>query len=64
MATPLLCVSLQAFVVVGDSNGHLGLGVKCAKEVGHVFKHPSCMHACMPSTRTGAVCVPAARMRS
>ena len=24
---------LQAFVVVGDSNGHVGLGVKCAKEV-------------------------------
>lgn len=26
-------VRLQAFVVVGDSNGHVGLGVKCAKEV-------------------------------
>jgi hypothetical protein len=26
-------VCLQAFVVVGDSNGHVGLGVKCAKEV-------------------------------
>jgi hypothetical protein len=24
---------LQAFVVVGDHNGHIGLGVKCAKEV-------------------------------
>lgn len=24
---------LQAFVVVGDYNGHCGLGVKCAKEV-------------------------------
>lgn len=24
---------MQAFVVVGDSNGHVGLGVKCAKEV-------------------------------
>jgi len=23
----------KAFVVVGDSNGHLGLGVKCSKEV-------------------------------
>lgn len=23
----------KAFVVVGDSNGHIGLGVKCAKEV-------------------------------
>ena len=25
--------SRQAFVCVGDSNGHVGLGVKCAKEV-------------------------------
>ncbi len=24
---------MQAFVVVGDNNGHVGLGVKCAKEV-------------------------------
>ena len=23
----------QAFVAVGDSNGHIGLGVKCSKEV-------------------------------
>ena len=23
----------QAFVLVGDFNGHIGLGVKCAKEV-------------------------------
>ena len=28
-----LLVFLQAFVVVGDHNGHVGLGVKCAKEV-------------------------------
>lgn len=28
-----LCLLVQAFVVVGDSNGHVGLGVKCAKEV-------------------------------
>ncbi len=27
------CVGLQAFVVVGDHNGHVGLGTKCAKEV-------------------------------
>ena len=27
------CFVLQAFVVVGDHNGHVGLGVKCAKEV-------------------------------
>ena len=26
-------VLAQAFVVVGDHNGHVGLGVKCAKEV-------------------------------
>ena len=26
-------VRAQAFVVVGDNNGHVGLGVKCAKEV-------------------------------
>ena len=25
----------QAFVVVGDHNGHVGLGVKCAKEVSY-----------------------------
>jgi len=23
----------KAFVIVGDNNGHIGLGVKCAKEV-------------------------------
>lgn len=23
----------QAFVAIGDSNGHIGLGVKCSKEV-------------------------------
>lgn len=27
------CFHLQAFVCVGDHNGHVGLGVKCAKEV-------------------------------
>lgn len=26
----------KAFVVVGDHNGHVGLGVKCAKEVSRV----------------------------
>ena len=36
--TPRCCPTplpacLQAFVVVGDFNGHVGLGVKCAKEV-------------------------------
>jgi small subunit ribosomal protein S2e len=25
----------KAFVVVGDSNGHIGLGVKACKEVAH-----------------------------
>ena len=37
-----LLVLVQAFVVVGDSNGHVGLGVKCAKEVSrsrHPLKH-------------------------
>lgn len=24
---------LQAFVAIGDNNGHVGLGVKCSKEV-------------------------------
>ena len=28
-----VCLSLQAFVAVGDYNGHVGLGVKCSKEV-------------------------------
>ncbi len=36
-----LCLSgsywVQAFVVVGDNNGHVGLGVKCAKEVSPVL---------------------------
>lgn len=31
---------MQAFVVVGDHDGHVGLGVKCAKEV---------RHECLPS---------------
>jgi len=28
----------KAFVVIGDSNGHLGLGVKCSKEVANAIK--------------------------
>ena len=28
----------KAFVVIGDSNGHLGLGVKCSKEVANAMK--------------------------
>lgn len=28
-----LSLFIQAFVVIGDSDGHVGLGVKCAKEV-------------------------------
>ena len=32
-AFPHALLYLQAFVVVGDFNGHVGLGVKCAKEV-------------------------------
>ena len=30
---PTTSVSLQAFVAIGDYNGHVGLGVKCSKEV-------------------------------
>lgn len=29
----ILPCHFQAFVCVGDHNGHVGLGVKCAKEV-------------------------------
>src|SRR6476620_7249184 len=28
----------KAFVIVGDSNGHVGLGVKCSKEVAAAIK--------------------------
>lgn len=28
-----LVTIMQAFVAIGDKNGHLGLGVKCSKEV-------------------------------
>jgi len=28
----------KAFVVVGDQNGHVGLGVKCAKEVANAVE--------------------------
>lgn len=36
------CVLLeQAFVVVGDHNGHVGLGVKCAKEVSILVTLPN-----------------------
>ncbi|XP_002135890.1 40S ribosomal protein S2-like [Drosophila pseudoobscura] len=27
------CTRFKAFVAIGDSNGHIGLGVKCSKEV-------------------------------
>uniref|UniRef100_M8C2I7 Uncharacterized protein n=1 Tax=Aegilops tauschii TaxID=37682 RepID=M8C2I7_AEGTA len=33
MATLSKTLNLRPFVVVGDSNGRVGLGVKCAKEV-------------------------------
>lgn len=29
----LICLPQQAFVAIGDYNGHVGLGVKCSKEV-------------------------------
>lgn len=32
----------QAFVVVGDYNGHCGLGVKCAKEVATAIRGACC----------------------
>ena len=32
----------KAFVVVGDHNGHVGLGVKCAKEVGSEAAPATC----------------------
>ena len=38
----------KAFVVVGDFNGHVGLGVKCAKEVS--------FHGCQPRD-AGRACV-------
>jgi len=28
----------KAFVIIGDSNGHLGLGVKCSKEVANAIR--------------------------
>uniref|UniRef100_A0A6B2LE79 Small ribosomal subunit protein uS5 n=1 Tax=Arcella intermedia TaxID=1963864 RepID=A0A6B2LE79_9EUKA len=28
----------KAFVVVGDNDGHIGLGVKCSKEVAHAIR--------------------------
>lgn len=31
----------KAFVVVGDSDGHVGLGVKCAKEVANAVEGAS-----------------------
>lgn len=33
MGLPATSVSSQAFVAIGDYNGHVGLGVKCSKEV-------------------------------
>lgn len=33
MNIPFLLKNPQAFVAIGDYNGHVGLGVKCSKEV-------------------------------
>jgi len=33
----------KAFVVVGDSNGHVGLGVKCSKEVATAIRGAICL---------------------
>lgn len=43
----------QAFVVVGDSNGHVGLGVKCAKEVATAIRGAIIMAkmSCVPVRR-------------
>lgn len=42
---------VQAFVVVGDNNGHVGLGVKCAKEVGPCFFSPCNLLTCSANCR-------------
>jgi hypothetical protein len=42
---------VQAFVVVGDNNGHVGLGVKCAKEVGTCSFSPSNPPTCSANCR-------------
>ena len=43
----------QAFVVVGDHNGHVGLGVKCAKEVATAIRGAIILAkmACVPVRR-------------
>ena len=39
----------KAFIVVGDSNGHVGLGVKCSKEVATAIRG-AIIDLWMPST--------------
>jgi len=44
----------KAFVVVGDHNGHLGLGVKCAKEVATAIRGAIiCAKMCVVPVRRG-----------
>lgn len=50
---PLSAPRPQAFVVVGDFNGHVGLGVKCAKEVATAIRGAIILAkmACVPVRR-------------
>ena len=36
---PIFLFRFKAFVAIGDYNGHVGLGVKCSKEVSNLLGH-------------------------